>query len=337
MSIQTSPKINEAIGRRLRLIRKSKGWSLREAARRLGSTYNKLFSLESGKTTLGIDDLFLRAEKLGISPLEILQDLLTADDLRALGRALLVERDERRIEVARAMRRLEVIGAQNDVIEQMLADNCGAELPLEAQTLVDAAAESRAMFWLGAMQKEGRTVDQVAADWHALGDLGDTLDELFAWLFDEYEIGYSDGSENRAVGLSALMRRALENARRRDETPLNDDLARLAVYGEFSLAPEPVARLLVAWCVHQFLVDWRESTGAAGLGIRSAAGLMEQNAPALQSWIACWIKWALTRGHCQLGGPAREADLRDSLAALESVVAGQIADWPDFFDLRADE
>jgi len=33
----------------------------------------------------------------------------------------------------------------------------------------------------------------------------------------------------------------------------------------------------------------------------------------------------------------READLRDSLAALESVVAGQIADWPDFFDLRADE
>ena len=67
-----------------------------------------------------VDDLFLMAEQLGISPLEILQDLLTVGDLEKLGRALQVEQEKVRLSLARAMQRMEEIAGQMDAIRQVL-------------------------------------------------------------------------------------------------------------------------------------------------------------------------------------------------------------------------
>jgi transcriptional regulator with XRE-family HTH domain len=118
-----SEKINETIGRRLRLLREANGWSQRRMARVLGRSYNVVHTLENAKTTLDVDDLFLIAGQLDVSPLEILQDLLTVSDLRKLNRALQVERRALCLSREQVMERLDEITDQTHAIQEIL-DRC---------------------------------------------------------------------------------------------------------------------------------------------------------------------------------------------------------------------
>ena len=118
--------INETIGRRLRLLRKANGWSQREMARKFGVSYNKIFTLETARTGLRVVDLFLIANQLGVSSLEIVQDLLTVNDLQRLNRAWQIERQALDLSRERVAERLAQITDQVEIVQSMLGQ-CGGE------------------------------------------------------------------------------------------------------------------------------------------------------------------------------------------------------------------
>jgi transcriptional regulator with XRE-family HTH domain len=124
-------EINETVGRRLRLLREANGWSQREMARKFGISYNKIFTLESAKTGLRVDDLFLIAGMLGVSSLEIVQDLLTARDLLGLNRAWQIEKQAIDRSRERLTERLAQITDQVEIVQSMLGQRGGENEPGE--------------------------------------------------------------------------------------------------------------------------------------------------------------------------------------------------------------
>ncbi len=79
---QIRQDVRKNVGRKLKTLRRANGWSQRELAQKIGRSSNAVHTLETAKVGLSIDDLFLIAEVLGVSPLSILLDLLTPQDLR---------------------------------------------------------------------------------------------------------------------------------------------------------------------------------------------------------------------------------------------------------------
>ena len=60
--------VNSLIGARIRAAREAKGVSQRVFAKKIGMSYNKIFTLEQGKTRMLVSDLIEIANGLGISP-----------------------------------------------------------------------------------------------------------------------------------------------------------------------------------------------------------------------------------------------------------------------------
>ncbi|MBN1934181.1 MAG: helix-turn-helix transcriptional regulator [Anaerolineae bacterium] len=74
--------VNSLIGARIQAAREAKGVSQRVFAKKIGMSYNKIFTLEQGKTRMLVSDLIEIANGLGISPWTLLQDIPEFTDMR---------------------------------------------------------------------------------------------------------------------------------------------------------------------------------------------------------------------------------------------------------------
>lgn len=76
--------INNLIGTRVRMVRESVGLSQRAFAKKIGMSYNKIFTLEQGKTRMLVSDLIELANGLDISPWILLQDIPKFAEMRPI-------------------------------------------------------------------------------------------------------------------------------------------------------------------------------------------------------------------------------------------------------------
>jgi transcriptional regulator with XRE-family HTH domain len=79
-----SEDINVLVGARVRTEREALGLSQRAFAEKIGVSYNKIYTLEQGKTRMLVSDLIEIAAGLGVSPWILVQDIAALADLRPM-------------------------------------------------------------------------------------------------------------------------------------------------------------------------------------------------------------------------------------------------------------
>lgn len=76
-----SQSVQQLVGQRVRAAREARGWSQAELGRRVNRSQGAIAQWESGRRTLGVDDLVLLAGQLGLAPADFFSDASAPGDL----------------------------------------------------------------------------------------------------------------------------------------------------------------------------------------------------------------------------------------------------------------